>query len=441
MTGDKPDHVTDKRSIRSNMMRTSFLPKTIKRLLSAAAVVAIASFPAIAAETGITDTEIKIGGICPSTGPIASFVTICAMQDAYFKFINEHDGGVMMADGKRRKIAYTYYDDGYSPPRTVEQARRLVERDQVALVIGPLGSATGLAIRDYLNKHGIPQLFVGSGLSAFSTDIDKYPWTIGWQPSYTTEGSIYAEFVKSQKPDAKVAVLYQNDDFGKELLNAFKSASANSSVKIVEAQSYDVTSPTVDSQVSNLAAANADVLLVFAVPKFTAQTLRKVQDLSWRPMVIVSNISASKKTVMEPAGADASEGVYSVVSLMDPTTSDYAASKDMKAYRDVGKEFPSSGLNLDDPMTMYGFTQGQTMIAVLQKAKQPTREAIMEAARTVCDFPVLGVVPGVKVCANGKQDPFYVETMQVVRYDRGNWQPVGGVITKYEGKTPQDMKR
>lgn len=415
---------------------------SVMRMLAAAAVLAtpLAAASAETATPGITDTEIKIGGICPSTGPIASFVTICAMQDAYFKSVNERDGGVMMSDGKRRKIAYTYYDDGYSPPRTVEQVRRLVERDQVALVIGPLGSATGLAIRDYLNKRGVPQLSVGSGLSAFSVDLEKYPWTVGWQPSYTTEGSIYAEFVKSKKADAKVAVLYQNDDFGKELLNAFKNASAGSGVQIVEAQSYEVTSPTVDSQVSNLAATNADFLLVFAVPKFTAQTLRKIQDLSWRPQVIVSNISASKKTVMEPAGADASEGVYSVVSLMDPTTSDYASSKDMQVYREIGTKFASPGLNLDDPMTMYGFGQGQTMVAVLEKAKAPTREAIMDAARHLCGVPIMGVVPGVKVCVDGKQDPFYVESMQVVRYSKGNWQPQGSIITKYEGKTPQIAK-
>ncbi len=381
------------------------------------------------ATPGITDTEIKIGGICPSTGPIASFVTICAMQDAYFKSVNAQ-GGVLMGDGKHRKISYTYYDDGYSPPRTVEQARRLVERDQVALMIGPLGSATGLAIRDYLNKHGVPQLFVGSGLSAFSTDQEKYPWTVRWQPSYTTEGSIFAEFVKSKKADAKVAVLYQNDDFGKELLNAFKSAVAGSGVQIADAQSYEVTSPTVDSQVSNLAATKADVLLVFAVPKFTAQTLRKIQDLSWRPMVIVSNISASKKTVMEPAGVEASEGVYSVVSLMDPTTPNYAASKDMQTYREIGTKFASAGLNLDDPMTMYGFTQGQTMVDVLEKAKAPTRGAIMESARHLCGVNVMGVVPGVKVCDDGKQDPFYVESMQVVRYTKGNWEPEGAVVTK-----------
>ncbi len=422
-------------------MRNARLPRMMTRLFSATAVAAATLTAAAAADsTGITDSEIKIGGICPSTGPIASFVTICAIQDSYFKSVNDRDGGVLMSDGKRRKIAYTHYDDGYSPPRTNEQARRLVERDQVALIIGPLGSATGLAIRDYVNRKGVPQIFVGSGLSAFSTDSDKYPWTIGWQPSYTTEGSIYAEFVKTTKPGAKVAVLYQNDDFGKELLNAFKTASANTGVTIVDAQSYEVTSPTVDSQVSNLGATNADVLLVFAVPKFTAQTLRKVQDMTWRPMIIVSNISASKKTVMEPAGAEASEGVYSVVSMMDPTTSDFAATKDMQTYREIGTKYPSSGLNLDDPMTMYGFAQAQTMVAALQKAKAPTREAIMESVRNLCDIPVLGVVPGVKVCVNGKEDPFYVEAMQVVRYSKGNWQKVGDIITKYEGKTPKGVK-
>jgi len=415
----------------------------IKPALAATSVLVAAASAAGAAEKaspGITDTEIKIGGICPSTGPIASFVTICAMQDAHFKYINDRDGGVMMGDGKRRKISYVYYDDGYSPPRTVEQARRLVERDQVALIIGPLGSATGLAIRDYVNKRGVPQLFVGSGLSAFSTDSKAFPWTIGWQSAYTTEGSIFAEFVKSKKADAKVAILYQNDDFGKELLNAFKLAAEGSGINIAAAQSYEVTSPTVDSQVSNLAATNADVLLVFAVPKFTAQTLRKVQDTSWRPMVIVTNISASKKTVMEPAGEEASEGVYSAIAQMDPTTKDYAETKDIKTYREIGNKFASSGLNLDDPMTMVGFGQAQTMVAVLEKTKAPTRTAVMESARHLCGVPVLGLVPGVKACVDGERDPFYVESMQVVRYSKGSWVPVGDVITKYEGKTPHHAK-
>ncbi len=420
--------------MRSN--RLSRLKKTAPALFAGAAF-ALAAQGALAADAGFTDTEIKIGGICPSTGPIASFVTICAMQDAYFKYINDRDGGVMMGDGKRRKINYVYYDDGYSPPRTVEQARRLVERDQVAVLIGPLGSATGLAVRDYLNKRGVPQLFVGSGLSAFSTESKAFPWTMGWQSSYTTEAAIFAEFVKAQKPSAKVAALYQNDDFGKELLNAFKHAAEGSGIQIVATQSYEVSSPTVDSQVSNLAASGADALLVFAVPKFTAQALRKVQETKWQPMVLVTNISASKKTVMEPAGAEASEGVYSAIAQMDPTSPDYAETKDIKAYREIGGKYGSSGLNLDDPMTMVGFGQAQTMVAALERTKQPSRAAIMESVRNLCDVSVMGLVPGARVCAKGEEDPFFVETMQIVRYSQGRWQLVGDVIKKYEGKTPR----
>lgn len=415
----------------------------IRPALAATSVLIVAATGAVAAEKatpGITDTEIKMGGICPSTGPIASFVTICAMQDAYFKYINDRDGGVMMGDGKRRKISYVYYDDGYSPPRTVEQARRLVERDQVSLVIGPLGSATGLAIRDYLNKRGVPQLIVGSGLSVFSTERSAFPWTLGWQPSYTTEASVFAEFVKSQKADAKVAIIYQNDDFGKELLNAFKHATEGSGISIAAAQSYEVTSPTVDSQISNLAASNADVLLVFAVPKFAAQSLRKVQDTSWRPMTIVTTISASKKAVMEPAGPEAAEGVYSVVALMDPNSPNFAETKDMKLYREIGRKYGSSGLDVDDPMTVYAYAEAQTMVAALEKAKAPTREGIMDAALHVCSSQILGVLPGVKVCVDGVKDPFYVESLQVVRFSEGSWVPVGDVITKYEGKTPHQAK-
>lgn len=409
------------------------------RAVAAAGLLAAFALPANAQTQGITDNEIVIGGICPSTGPIASFVTVCAIQDAYFKYVNETQGGVTMADGKKRKIKYIYYNDEYSPPRTVEQARRLVERDQVAVVIGPLGSATGLAMRDYMNRRKIPQLFVGSGLSAFSADLEKYPWTVGWQSVYTTEATIFAEYVKKEKPNAKVAVLYQNDDFGKELLNYFTSALAGSNVKVVATQSYESSSPSVDSQVSNLAASGADVFLSFSVPKFTAQALRKVQETPWRPMTIVTNISASAKTVMEPAGAQASEGVLSAVAVMDPTSPDYANTPDIKAYRDIGTRFGGTGLNLDDPITMNGFGAAQTMVEVLKRAKAPTQQAIMDSARNIC-VNILGLVPGAKACVNGKEDPFYVESMQVVRYTKGRWELVGPVITAYEGKTPRHAK-
>lgn len=417
-------------------MSTTVSRNPYRGALAVAAIVLGTGIAAAASTPGITDTEIKIGGICPSSGPIASFVTICAMQDAYFKMINDRDGGVLMKDGKRRKINYIYYNDEYSPPRTVEQARRLVERDQVALIIGPLGSATGLAIRDYLNKKGVPQLSVGSGLSTFSAAIDTYPWTIGWQVAYTTEASIFGEFVKSEKPNAKVAALYQNDDFGKELLGAFTKAVAGSGVEVVASQSYEVTSPSVDSQITNLAASGADVFLSFGVPKFTAQALRKIRETSWRPMIIVANISASAKATMEPAGKEASDGVYSAISMMDPTSPDFASTPDIKAYREIGGKYGGTGLNLDDPITMYGFGQAQTMVEVLKAAKEPTRESINESAHHICNIPVMGLIPGAKVCMDGKADPFPVETMQIVKFNNGGWQLIGKPVTAYEGKTP-----
>lgn len=422
-------------------MRMSRIAKSALPAVAAGALLALAgsgNAASDAASTGITDTEIKIGGICPSTGPIASFVTICAMQDAYFKYVNDHDGGVMMGDGKRRKIAYTYYDDGYTPPRTVEQTRRLVERDQVALMIGPLGSATGLAVRGYLNQHGVPQLFVGSGLATFSADFEKYPWTEGWILPYTSEAADYATFVKTQKPDAKVAVLYQNDDFGKEMLAGFKKASEGSGVTVVASQSYEVSSPTVDSQMSNLAASGGDVLLVFGVPKFTAQALRAVQDSSWRPLRIIANISASKKATMDPAGPEASEGVVSGMMLMDPTSPQFAKTKDIELYREIGTKYGSAGLNLDDPITMIGFGQAQTMVATLARTKEPTRAAIMDSVRHLCGVPILGMIPGVQICSDGPKDPFLMESMQIVRYKGGTWEPVGKVITDFEGKTPRN---
>jgi branched-chain amino acid transport system substrate-binding protein len=242
--------------------------------------------------------------------------------------------------------------------------------------------------------------------------------------------------VKSQKPDAKVAVLYQNDDFGKELLNAFKHAIEGSGVKVIAAQSYEVSSPTVDSQMSNLAASGADVFFAFGVPKFTAQSLRDIQASSWRPMTIIANISASKKATMDPAGAEASEGVYSGMMQMDPTSPQYAKTHDIEVYREIGKKYGSAGLNLDDPITMLGYGQAQTMVETLKHAKAPTREAIMESVRHLCNVEILGMIPGVKVCTNGDKDPFFLESMQMVRYTKGIWEPVGKVITEYEGKTP-----
>ena len=263
--------------------------------------------PALAAESpGFTDTEVTIGGTCPTSGPLASFGTVCAMEEAYFKYINETQGGVKMGDGKTRKIKYIWYNDEYSPPRTVEQVKRLVEQDHVAAVVNILGTATNLAVWDYLNKRGVPQLFIGTGATIFGADIKKHPWTMAWQVPYSTEAAIYADFVKSKWPNARVAILYQKDDFGQDLESSFKHAVEGSGVKVVAEESYDPTSPTIDSQIVNLAASKADVFLNFAIPRFAAQAIRKSYEIGWKPNQIVVNISASVAAVFKPAGMTAS---------------------------------------------------------------------------------------------------------------------------------------
>lgn len=394
------------------------------------------AMPAAEPAPGITDEEIRIGKTCPTSGPLSSFGSVCAMEEAYFKYVNEALGGVKMGDGKTRKIVYRWYNDEYSPPRTVEQVRRLVERDRVAAVIGPLGTATNLAVWDYLNQRGIPHLYVGSGSTLWGADVEAHPWTIAWQLAYSTEASIYAEFVESRMPNAKVAVLYQNDDFGKDLLGAFRRAVEDKDIEVVAARPYEVTSPTVDSQVINLAASDADVFLNFSIPRFAAQAIRKIDELSWDPMQIVVSISASINATIEPAGYDAAQGMYTGAYVMDPGNPEWEDHPDMKFYYKIAREYGGDLVNPDHPITMLGFTSAQQVVETLERTRAPTREAIMQAARHQCDVDIKGVIPGVKVCTDGTADPYPVESLQMMRFEGKQWHTVGEVIDTYEGRTP-----
>jgi branched-chain amino acid transport system substrate-binding protein len=404
---------------------------------AALALGASAMTPAWAAEaTGFTDTEVSIGGTCATSGPLASFGTICSMEEAYFKYINETQGGVKMGDGKTRKVKYVWYNDEYSPPRTVEQVKRLVERDEVAAVVNILGTATNLAVWDYLNKRGIPQLYVGTGATIFGADIDKHPWTMAWQVPYSTEAAIYAEFVKSKWPNARVAILYQKDDFGGDLRGSFKHAVEGSGVTVVAEEAYDPTSPTIDSQIVNLAASKADVFLNFSIPRFAAQAIRKSNEIGWKPAQILVNISASVAAVFRPAGLEASQGIYSGINVIDPQDPRFAEDPGLKLYREIASKYGSKLLNPDDPTTMWGFINGQMVVTTLQRTKAPTREAMMAAARSQCGVAIQGLLPGITMCTDGKKDPFPVESMQMSQFKGNRFEPVGPIVSKYEGKAP-----
>ncbi|MEO8936222.1 MAG: ABC transporter substrate-binding protein [Burkholderiaceae bacterium] len=386
--------------------------------------------------TGFTDTEVVIGGTCATSGPLASFGTICSMEEAYFKYVNEALGGVKMGDGKTRKIKYVWYNDEYSPPRTVEQVKRLVERDEVAAIVNVLGTATNLAVWDYLNKRGVPQLYIGTGATIFGTDLEKHPYTMAWQVPYSTEAAIYAEFVKSKWPQGKVAILYQKDDFGEDLRGSFKRAIEGSGVKVIAEEAYDPTSPTIDSQVVNLAASKADVLLNFSIPRFAAQAIRKANEIDWKPAQIIVNISASVAAVFKPAGLEASKGIYSGIDVIDPSDPRFANDPGQKLYREIAAKYGTKLVNPDDPTTMWGFINGQMVVKTLQNMKKPTRDAMMQAARNQCGVEIMGLLPGIKLCTQGAKDPFPIESMQMAQFDGTRFEPIGPIITRYEGNAP-----
>src|SRR3954451_23414235 len=295
----------------------------LRRLAAAAlALAALAAPPAGAAEKkydpGASDTEIRVGNIMPYSGPASVYGQIGKTEDAFFRMINEK-GGV-----NGRKIAFISYDDAYSPPKTVEQARKLVESDEVLLIFNSLGTATNSAIQKYLNAKKVPQLFVATGATKWG-DPERFPWTMGWQPNYQTETHIYAKYLLKTKRDAKIAVLFQNDDYGKDYLKGLHDGLGQLTDKmIVKEASYEVTDPTVDSQIVTLQGSGADVLFIFATPKFAAQAIRKTYDVGWKPMTFLSNVSASVATVLQPAGLEKSTGLITALYFKDPTDPQWA---------------------------------------------------------------------------------------------------------------------
>src|SRR3982074_1297378 len=261
-------------------------------------------------DTGATDTEIKLGNIMPYSGPASAYGVIGKIEDAYFKMINDQ-GGI-----NGRKINFISYDDAYSPPKSVEQARKLVESDEVLLIFNPVGTPSNIAIQKYLNAKKVPQLFVGTGATRWN-DPKYFPWTMGWQPNYQNEGRIYAKYLLTEKPDAKIAILYQNDDLGKDYLKGLKDGLGQKVSMIVAEEGYETSEPTVDSHIVNLKSSGADVFIAVALTKVAAQSIRKVAEMGWRPLFILSSIGSSIGTVIQPVGFDKAQGVISTAYLKD----------------------------------------------------------------------------------------------------------------------------
>jgi branched-chain amino acid transport system substrate-binding protein len=372
-----------------------------------------------AADPGITKTSIKLGGSYPFSGPASAYGTIGEGAKAYFKYLNAK-GGV-----NGRKIDFKTLDDGYEPPKALQNARRLVQQDKVFAMFNTLGTPNNLAIWDFLNQQKVPQLFVATGASAWGADIKAHPYTIGWQPNYVTEATVYADYLKKAKPKAKVAVLYQNDGFGKDLLGGFEKGIAGSGVKVIKKETYNVTDPTVAAQVGRLARSGADTFLNITTPKFSAQAIAAVAKSGWKPLHILNNVGADKNLVLKPVGLENAKGIVSTAYFKDPQDSQWKDDAAVKEYRDGLKKY-SPKSDPEDAFNMYGWTVATTMAKALEQMKEPTRAALMDAVRNM-SLEQGTLLPGNKV-ETSPDDGYPLEAMQITKFDGQNWKLQGDLI-------------
>ncbi len=376
--------------------------------------------PAAAQSPGVTPTEIKIGNTNPYSGPASAYGTIGKVIAAYFKKVND-EGGI-----NGRKIDFVTLDDGYSPPKTVEMVRRLVEQDQVAFVFQTLGTPTNSAIHKYLNQAKVPHLFVATGATKWG-DPEHFPWTMGWQPTYQTEGHIYAQYVLKNVPNAKIGILYQNDDYGKDYVKGLKDALGDAAKKlIVLEQSYEVTDPTIDSQIVNLKNSGANVFYNVTIPKFAVQAIKKAHDIGWKPLHLLNNVSASVDVVLKPAGLEASKDLITALYLKDPTDPQWRNDAGMKDWLVFMQKYYPEG-NTKDAFNVYGYPVAQGLVHVLKQCgKDLSRENVMRQAANIKDLALPLLLPGIKV--NTSPTDFYpIEQEQLAKFDGERWALFGEI--------------
>jgi len=370
---------------------------------------------------GVSDTEIRIGQTMPYSGPASSYGTVGKAELAYFAKINA-EGGI-----NGRKITLVSLDDGYSPPRTVEQTRKLVEQDQVLLLFSSLGTPTNAAVQKYLNVKQVPQLFCATGGSEFG-DPQHFPWTMGWRPNYRSEARVYAKYILKTRPSAKIAVLYQNDDLGKDYLKGLHEGLGDkASGMIVSEVSFEVTDPTVDSQIVTLQASGADTFLNFSTPKASAQAIRKVYDLGWRPMHLVTNVGSSVATVLKPAGLDKSVGLLTAAFLKDPTDKQWQNDPGYRDWLAWMKQYYPEG-DTTDFYNVYGYGLAQTLVHVLkQSGDDLTRENVMRQAASLKNLSLPMLLPGARVNTTAT-DYYPIKQMWIQRFDGKQWVLFGDLI-------------
>jgi branched-chain amino acid transport system substrate-binding protein len=373
-------------------------------------------------DIGASDTEIKVGNIMPYSGPASAYGVIGKTEAAYFNKINA-EGGI-----NGRKITFISYDDAYSPPKTVEQARKLVESDEVLIVFNPLGTPPNSAIQKYMNQKKVPQLFVATGATKWN-DPKEFPWTMGWQPNYQSETQIYAKYILKDKPDAKIAVLYQNDDYGKDYLKGFKDGlGAKAASMIVMEESYEVSEPTIDSHIVKLKSTGAEVFMNITTPKFAAQSIKKNAEIGWKPLHFLNNVSASIGSVIRPAGPENAQGIISSAYLKDPTDAQWKNDKGMKAWNEfLDKYYPEA--NRADASVMYAYTVAQGLVHVLKACGDDlTRANIMKQAASIKELELEGLLPGIKVNTSAN-DFAPISQVQLERFKGETWELFGEILS------------
>jgi branched-chain amino acid transport system substrate-binding protein len=394
-------------------------------IVSAGLIAAALAFPVAAQkkyDPGATDGEIKIGNTNPYSGPASAYGTIGKTIAAYFRMVNDQ-GGV-----NGRKVNFISYDDGYSPPKTVEMARKLVEQDQVLFVFQTLGTPSNTAIHKYMNMKKVPQMFVATGATKWN-DPKGHPYTMGWQPNYQSEARIYAQHILQTRPNARIAVLYQNDDYGKDYLKGFHDGLGDKKSMIVKEVSYEVADPTVDSQIVQLQASGADVFFNITTPKFAAQAIRKAYDTGWKPVHYLNNVSIGIGSVLTPAGLDKSVGLITTAYIKEPTDKQFENDKAIAAWREFMKKYYPEG-SLIDNLNVYGYSVAQTIHQVLRQCGDNlTRDNIMRQAASLKGWRPETLLPGITI--NTSADDFApIEQVQLQRFDGKEWVRFGEVMGK-----------
>ncbi len=399
----------------------------LRRTLLKGAAAAVAGAPFVGAAhaeatPGVTATEIKIGNTVPYSGPASSYGVTGRVEAAFFRMVNDH-GGVA-----GRKINFVSLDDGYSPPRTVEQTRRLVEQDRVAFMFASIGTPTNTAVHKYLNQHKVPQLLILTGADKWG-DYKHYPWTMGWLPSYRTEAQIYAKHVLNTKPHAKIGILYQNDDYGKDYVTGVRDVlGARFDKMVVKSLTYEVTDPTVESQITSLQSSGVDTFFLIAVPKFAAQAIRKAYDIGWKPaLFFVNNVSASVGSVIKPVGPEKAVGLITGNFVKDPTDPAWHNDAGMTEWRAFMDKYVPHG-DMTDVFNVWGYGVSQTMLRVLKQCGGDfSRRNVMRQAANLHDLDIPVLLPGIRI--NTSPTNYHpIRQLQLTRWNGKIWERFGGLL-------------